>query len=230
MAAKDDLAFIAKRIRELVGSEPRDDLFVVSVWRLVRKAIELGAFADVRFTEFNIFFDPQREAETYNTRRAVLSRQNVTPSLVSKLPLTMLSAMKRLADHGENCGLSMPRSLPKLGEFESVTMGADGILKFHIRYPNRDTLGPHVEFLAMLVEGKRLSPRRKTPKGNAGRPRVAGANEERRLKLFNDWQTSKDAGISAKEFCNDPVNGGITTDDLDQVVDWVGRRRRRGQL
>lgn len=152
MAAKDDLAFIANRIRELVHTEPKDDLFVVSVWRLVRKAIDLGAFADVLFTEFNTFFDPQRESETYNTKRAVLSRQNVTPNFVSKLPLTMLSAMKWLADHGENLGLSMPRSLPKLGEFESVTMGGDGVLKYHIRHPNRDTLRPHVEFLASLIE------------------------------------------------------------------------------
>ena len=227
MAVKDDLAFIAKRIRELVGSEPKDDLFVVSVWRLVRKAIDLGAFSDVRFTEFSTFFEPQREAETYNTRRAVLSSQDVTPSFVSKLPLTMLSAMKWLSDHGENLGLSMPRLLPKLGEFESVAMKGAGFLEFHIRHPNRDMLRPHIEFLASLIEGKRLSPRRKPPKGKAGRPRIEGSKETRDLELFDRWQTAKDAKIEAKAFCTDE---DITIAELDRIVDWVATRRRRGQL
>ncbi len=112
MAAKDDLAFIALRIRKLVDSQPKDDLFLTAVWRLVHKATDLGAFAEVRFTEFKTSFDSQREAETYNSRH----HHGVTSAPINRLPLTMLDAMKWLAE--ADIGLSIPSDLPKLGDFE----------------------------------------------------------------------------------------------------------------
>ncbi|MFM9963600.1 MAG: hypothetical protein ACKV2Q_20525 [Planctomycetaceae bacterium] len=171
MAAKDDLAFIAQRIRNLADSQPKDDLFLTAVWRLVRKATDIGAFAEVHFTEFKTSFDSQRESETYNSR----NRHGVMSAPINRLPLTMLEAMKWLAE--TDIGLSIPADLPKLGDFEShslvIRRGGGGI-ESHIQYPSRDTLRPHVEFLASLIEaagqggnmGKMSSSNRKSNSAN----------------------------------------------------------------
>lgn len=151
MAAEAELAFIAKRIRALSGSDSFDQELLVAVWRLVRKAIELGAFAEVPFTEFQPFFDPQRESETFDTRRSLTGRPIATPMPVNKLPQTMLTALKWLAENGANVGLSVPASLPKLGSFESVTIRGP-FAEFRIQCPNCDTLRPHIEFLASQIE------------------------------------------------------------------------------
>lgn len=165
MAAKDDLAFIAQRIRKLVDSEPKDAVFLAAVWRLVRKAMELGACAGVQFTEFNKFFDSQRESETYDTRRDVLGRQVVTPAPISRLPLTMLEAMKWLSENGTDIGLSVPSGLPMIGDFESVTAkGGSPSFVFRIKYPSRATLRPHVEFLAALIDAAECQQSTKTPR------------------------------------------------------------------
>lgn len=236
MAAKEDLAFIAQRIRKFVDSEPKDADFLAAVWRRVREAMELGACAGVQFSDFKKFFDSQRESETYDTRRDIFGRQVAAPAPISRLPLTMLEAIKWLAENGTDIGLSIPASLPNLGKFESVKMGGVGAgpggVMFHIRPPDRDALRPHVEFLAMLVEGKRLSPRRKPPKGKAGRPPTQGTKKERKLELYNEWQTAKAAGITMKEFCADEDNRkrGITEKQINNAVDFVYRRRKRGQL
>ena len=163
MAAKDDLAFIAQRIRKLVNSEPKDADFLGAVWRLVRKAMDLGVCAGVQFTEFNKFFDSQRENETYDTRRDVFGRQVVTPAPISRLPLTMLEAMKWLAENGTDIGLSVPSELPTIGDFESVIARAGSPFEFRIKYPSRDTLRPHVEFLASLIEVAPCQQSTKTP-------------------------------------------------------------------
>ncbi len=147
----DDLRFIARRIRKLADTEVDDFKFLEAVWQLVRKSIELGAFASVRFTELTPFFDPLRDTETYDTVRSLTGAPVAAPKPIRKLPLTMLNAMKWLAENGNDIGLSVPTSLPGLEKLERIQIR--GFVHCRIQCPNRDQLRPHVEFLASLIEG-----------------------------------------------------------------------------
>ncbi|MBC7819014.1 MAG: hypothetical protein IAG10_19160 [Planctomycetaceae bacterium] len=89
--------------------------------------------------------------------------------------------------------------------------------------------GCPLEFVKERLTGgsKNATRRRTTRKGKGGRPKVDGEKEQQDFKLFDRWQTAKEAKTAAKDFCDDE---GITIGELDRIVDWVATRRRRGQL
>lgn len=112
------------------------------------------------------------------------------------------------------------RRLSEIGRLQTSGDAAGGV---------SSTLVPKaITATAATDDGGQRSSRRGSPrKGKAGRPKVDGEDEKRDLQLFADWQTAKTAGIAAKDFCTDK---GIKVPELDRVVDWVAKRRRRGQL
>ncbi len=57
-----------------------------------------------------------------------------------------------------------------------------------------------------------------------GRPRLDGAEENRRMALVEKWERAKAAGTARKDFCSD---NGIRADRLDRLVNWYTQRQKR---
>lgn len=191
MPKKGDLATIAQLMRSLVDRETSSEAFLTGLWHLTRRAMDEGAFREVRFTELCGYFSPHRESETYNTRLSLFSGgPSVTPNLANRLPVTMLEAMEWLAANSALTGMSRPKELPRLAKAKAVDATGKETFGFHnfsfrggtvsqrICYPSRDEFRPHVELLASLIEaagqgrpaaGKKLagSRRRKSHKPKA---------------------------------------------------------------